>query len=214
MVSTSGRSSVWGGLVRGSGRRILASLLLLPVCLQTGVAQTTKSQPTSSPVFPDRPPGFLLGIDDILEVSVWKEPDLSLIVLVRPDGRITVPLAGEVVAAGKTPVEVQEEVARNLSRYVRNASVTVMVKQVKSSKIYVLGNVKKPDMYVLLAPTTVLQAIALAGGIRPGAYARRVVVLRRTTPVPQRFELDLKRLLKDHDSGEISVRPADIVFVR
>src|SRR5881396_1313721 len=113
-------------------------------------------------------PGFdrdyRLGPEDLVEVFVWKEPDLTTTVAVRPDGRTSLPLTNELQASGQTVTELQGEITKRLARFIANPVVNVMVKEVKSPKISVLGEVKKPDVYKMLQKLSVLDAIALAGG--------------------------------------------------
>jgi len=108
-------------------------------------------------------PDYRLGPEDVIDVFVWKEPDLSTSVVIRPDGKISLPLANELEASGKTANELQQEITERLRRYVTQPIVNVMVKQINSLKISVLGEVRKPDVYRIKNRVTVLDAIAMAG---------------------------------------------------
>src|SRR5262249_45914819 len=113
----------------------------------------------------DGAPSYVLGPEDVIEVFVWKNPDLSTTATVRPDGRITLPLAGEIPAAGRSPEELRETITTQLRRYVENPFVTVMVKAINSSQISVLGEVRRPGRYRIAQRATILDAIALGGGL-------------------------------------------------
>ena len=109
-------------------------------------------------------PEYIIGPEDILEITVWKNADLSKQVQVRPDGRISLPLLGDISAVAKTPVQLTEEISAGLRAYMENPTISVMVKEVNSYQIYVLGEVNKPGKYPLKSKTTLLQGITVAGG--------------------------------------------------
>src|SRR5690242_18753373 len=121
---------------------------------------------------------YVIGSDDILAVNIWKEPELSRTVPVRPDGKITLPLIGEIQASGLTPKKLQDSLAAGLKAYVTNPEVTVIVQEVKSLKYNIVGEITRPGSYLLTEPTTVLSAIAVAGGLRDFAKGGHIYVLR------------------------------------
>ena len=121
---------------------------------------------------------FVIGADDVLAISVWKEPELSRTLPVRPDGKITLPLLGDVQAAGKTPQKLQQELHDSLTAFVAVPEVAVIVQEVKSLKYNIVGQVAKPGSYPLSESTTVLDAIAEAGGIGIYAKSNAIYVLR------------------------------------
>jgi polysaccharide export outer membrane protein len=155
---------------------------------------------------------YRLGPEDIIEVFVYKEPDLSTTVTVRPDGRISLPLAGELDANGKSAAQLQQEIGERLARYISGPVVNVMVKQINSLKISVLGEVRKPDVYRIKNRVTVLDAIAMAGGFTDLARPNRVVVLRNTAAGQQRIKVDVNRLVSD-TANPIYLEPMDTVYV-
>lgn len=122
---------------------------------------------------------YRIGPEDVLMISVWKEPDLQREVLVRPDGGITFPLAGDIIAAGKTPKELQDEITSRIKTYIPGAVVTVSVTKLTGLRIYVIGKVKNPGQFVIGRYVDVLQALTLAGGITPYASEKNIKVLRR-----------------------------------
>ena len=124
-------------------------------------------------------PAYRIGPEDVLEIFVWKEPELQREVLVRPDGGISFPLAGDLEAAGRTPVEVQEELTKRLQRYIPEAVVTVTVTKVAGYRIFVVGKVTNPGQFVVGRYVNVLQALTLAGGLTPYASENKIKVVRK-----------------------------------
>ncbi len=122
---------------------------------------------------------YLLQPGDTLVVSVWKETDLTSDTLVRPDGGISMPLVGEVTAAGHTVEEVRAVIDERLRRFIPNPSVTVVLKQTAGNQIFVLGKVNRPGPYSLNRPVDIMQALSMAGGMTPFAAAARIHILRR-----------------------------------
>ena len=127
----------------------------------------------------EAPSEYSIGPEDMLEISVWKEPDVQRQVLVRPDGKISFPLAGDVQAAGETPEQVQRAISEKLRRYLSDPVVTVTVSTVGGNKIYVIGQVQNPGAYVIGSYVDVLQALTIAGGLTPFASENKIKVLRR-----------------------------------
>lgn len=186
-------------------------LLLLP-------ALAFSLLPTQAADKPTIPPGgqtldFRLGPEDVLDVFVWKEPDLSTTVTVRPDGKISLPLAGELTASGKTAVEIQQQLTDLLQPYLKQPVITVIVKQINSLKISVLGEVRKPDVYKIKNRVTVLDAVAMAGGFTDLARPNRIVVLRKTPAGPVRFVVNINQLVEDKDGTPFYLEPLDTVYV-
>ena len=121
---------------------------------------------------------YIIGPEDTLEITVWRNQDLSRLVQVRPDGRISLPLIGDVTAVGKTPTQLTAEISTKLKDFKENPSVAIIVKEVNSYAIYVLGEVGRPGKYPLKTKTTLLQGITIAGGFTPIAARNRLVVFR------------------------------------
>ena len=156
---------------------------------------------------------YRLGPGDVIEVFVWKEPDLSTTAPVRPDGKISLPLLNEFEAQNKTVAQLQTEVSTNLRKYLAEPIVTVILKEVNSPRISVLGNVRKPDVYKMHAQVSVLDAIALAGGFNEYAKRNKVIVIRTTTSGIQRFKLNVKKLLEDPSPGIFYLSQNDTLYV-
>ncbi len=158
-------------------------------------------------------PDYRLGPEDVIDVFVWKEPDLSTSVVIRPDGKISLPLASELEASGKTANELQQEITERLRRYLKEPIVNVMVKQINSLKISVLGEVRKPDVYRIKNRVTVLDAIAMAGGFTDLARPNRVVILRNTPAGQQRIKINVKQTVADESGALFYLQPQDTVYV-
>lgn len=156
---------------------------------------------------------YVVGPEDLIEVFVWREPELSTTVTVRPDGMITLPLAGDLHAAGSTPAQLGDEIADRLRQYIDRPLVTVVVKEINSPKISVLGEVRRPGRYLLLQTTSVLDAIAMGGGFTEFASRAYVVVLRKTPAGQQRYRLNVKRMVNDNKSRPFHLSAQDVVYV-
>ena len=158
---------------------------------------------------------FVIGNDDVLAINVWKEPDVSRSVPVRSDGKISLPLAGEVQAAGSTPLKLEQDIAARLKNYIAEPEVTVIVQQVNSQKFNILGQVNKPGSYPLATSPTVLDAIAVAGGFRDFAKQKSIYVLRRNSDGTQsRMPFNYKEVVKGHNPAQnVKLQPRDTIVV-
>lgn len=121
---------------------------------------------------------YTIGAEDVLEITVWRNQDLSKVVQVRPDGKFSLPVIRDVVAVGKTPSQLADEITRKLKEYVQNPVVAISVREVNSYAIFVLGEVARPGKYPLKSKTTLLQGITIAGGFTPVAARNQVVIFR------------------------------------
>jgi polysaccharide biosynthesis/export protein len=185
-------------------------LLLAVVFGATAPGDDLKTQPVQS-AFGDAE--YKLGPGDVVEVFVWKEPDLTATVVVRPDGKISLPLISEFDVSGKTVAQLQKEVTIGLGRYLSEPVVNVMLKEVNAPRISVLGNVRKPDLYKMQHKITILDAIALAGGFTEFARRDRVYVIRNGPSGTQKMKINLKRLLEQTGGEVIYLQQSDTVYV-
>ena len=189
-------------------RLTLISVLL--VCL--GNARQSSGAQTARP-FGDSE--FRLGPEDVIEVFVWKEPDLSTTAVVRPDGKVSLPLIGELHTSGKTAVELQKEISQKLAQYVAEPVVNVIVKEVNSAKVSVLGEVKTPGVYKIKDRATLLDAIALAGGFTEYAKRNKVTVIRPVTTGEQKLiKLNADDQIKRGESELFYIMPYDKIYVQ
>jgi polysaccharide export outer membrane protein len=223
---------------------VLALILLLGVCAVTACAPAALAQDTDAakPVIPTSdenkdvakatplpttdtpatrvspvmlPEGYVIGIGDGIEVSVWKEGELSRQMAVRPDGMITLPLIGEVKAVGLTPTQLQQLLTTDLQRVVSDPQVTVSVIGVNSLSFNIMGNVGHPGYYPLTRPVTVLDAIALSGGFRDFAKDKKVYILRTTADgKQQKLHFNYREVIKGKNMAQnIYLQSRDILVV-
>jgi polysaccharide export outer membrane protein len=148
--------------------------LTLGIPAQAGAAEAKKAA-VPSPAVAE---GYLIGVGDVLHVVVWKEPDLTQNATVRLDGMITLPLLGDVKAAGRAPGELAKSLAAEFERLVESPRVTVSISQATSARVYVVGQMVKPGEFALSGQMTVLQALALAGGFKEFARPESIVIIR------------------------------------
>jgi polysaccharide export outer membrane protein len=171
----------------------------------------------AAPVIPagvPLPAGYVIGPDDILDVLYWRDKDMSAEVAVRPDGLITLPLLNDVQAAGLTPDQLREFLTRAAAKYVEEPNVTVVVKTINSRKVFVMGQVAKPGPYPLSGPTTVMQALAVAGGILEFADSRHILIMRTENGRPVALPFNYKDVLKRKNLKQnIELKPGDTVVV-
>ncbi len=185
-------------------RAVLPAVLAI-ACASTGGSQRPDPRPD--------PGEYRIGREDVIEVVVWHEPELSRVVPVRPDGKISLPLAGEVVAAGKTPAELQEGLTKTLAPYIRDASVAVLVREINGPRMYVLGEVTKPGGFPLRGPVSVVQAIALAGGRTEFAGDEVVWLRQKADGTTDRVRLSFDDLVKGEAAGALWLRGGDVLYV-
>jgi polysaccharide export outer membrane protein len=159
-------------------------------------------------------PHYLIGAQDVLDVSVWKEPDLSRQVPVRPDGKISLPLLNDVQAAGLTPTELAAQITTGLDKFVTSPQVTVIVSQINSQRIYILGEVSHVGAYVLLPGMTVLQALSNAGGFTPFSNLKSIYVLRQENGKPQKYFFNYKEVVSGKKAEQnIELKAGDTIVV-
>jgi len=158
---------------------------------------------------------FIIGNDDVLAINVWKEPDLSRSIQVRSDGKISLPLVGEVQAAGRTPVQLELDITAKLQSYVAKPEVTVMVSQINSKKFNILGQVTKPGSYSLALAPTVMDAIATAGGLRDFAKQKTIYILRQNPSGGEsRIPFNYKDFIKGKNVNQnVKLEPHDTIVV-
>jgi polysaccharide export outer membrane protein len=207
-----------------------ALLVLSQVFVCTLAAQVPASQPASSSVIlsADAPvqlatsseskphdDSFVIGADDVLAINVWKETDISRSVPVRSDGKISLPLVGELVAAGRTPLQLETDITAKLRNYITDPEVTVMVQQINSEKYNILGQVTKPGSYPLIATTTIVDAIAVAGGLKDFAKKKGIYILRQNAVGGNsRIDFSYPDYIKGKNTKQnIALKPHDTVIV-
>jgi len=157
---------------------------------------------------------YRIGPEDVLQVTVWRNDNLSREVAVRPDGKISMPLINDVQAAGLTALELRNEIARRLKEYVTAPDVTVAVKEIKSLRVNVVGEVQRPGVLDLKRRVTVLEAISMAGGLTPFAKANDLVVIRKQPDGRTlRIGVKYKDLIRGDDRQNILLQRDDTIYV-
>jgi polysaccharide export outer membrane protein len=182
-------------------------------------AATAESTPAPAavaprPTDPALPAGYVIGADDLLSIVYWKDKDMSADAKVRPDGRIALPLINEVQAAGLTPGQLQQKLTEESKKYMEDANITVVVREINSRRAFITGEVNKPGPYPLTSPTTVMQLIALAGGLRDYANSKKIVIMRSENGRQTSLPFNYKDVINGKNlSQNIELRPGDTVVV-
>lgn len=185
-------------------RLFAATTLLLVIGLQGAVAQESERPGNSYKILPG----------DVLQVSVWKEPDLQLDLLVRPDGAISFPLAGEISTRGRSVSDIQAELTRRLARYITEPVVTVSIREVLGNKIYVIGQVNDPGTFIVNPQVDVLQALAMAGGTTPFAELDNIKILRRSEGRQSALSFNYKDVVRGRNlTQNVMLESGDVVVV-
>lgn len=161
---------------------------------------------------------YIIGPEDVLEISVWKNAELSKVVTVRPDGMISLPLIGDTSAAGLTPNQLRDGIIEKFKVYQETVTASVIVQQVNSYRVFILGEVIKPGLYLLKTRTTLLQAISLAGGFNQFASKNKIVVIRSKSESGSREEKILVRFddivnINESSNKNLILRSGDTIFV-
>jgi polysaccharide biosynthesis/export protein len=177
-------------------------------------SSATADNPPKSPA-DIRPDSYIIGAEDVIEVYVWKEPEMSKSVPVRPDGMISLPLVGEIKAAGYTPVQLQGILAEAMKKVISDPQVTVIVEKVSSLNFNIVGEVNHPGFFPLTRRMTVLDAISMAGGFRDFAKNKKVYVLRTDASGKEvRLPFNYKDVIKGKNPQQnIELRPGDTIVV-
>src|SRR5436190_11301317 len=149
-----------------------------PNAAAQSVPPTAAAVAAPRPTDPIVPPGYVIGTDDVLSIVYWKDKDMSADAKVRPDGRIALPLINEVQASGLTPEQLQKKLTDESKKYMEDANITVVVREINSRKAFITGEVNKPGPYPLTSATTVMQLISLAGGLQEYADAKKIMIMR------------------------------------
>ena len=182
----------------------------------TGQSEATRETPTPSVAMESAtlPPDYVIGAEDLLTIVFWRDKDMSGDVIVRPDGKISLPLLNDVPAAGLTPEQLRLQVIEMASRYVQDPNATVVVRQINSRKVFITGEVEKPGPYALAGPITVLQLIAIAGGFREYADREKIIVMRNDGGRPTAYRFNYREVIKQKNIAQnIELKPGDTVVV-
>jgi len=198
---------------------VLLSVAVLgahPAVAQKPVPPSRQPAPVTTPapaeVVP--PPDYVIGAEDVLNVVIWREKDLSAEVIVRPDGKVSLPLLNDIQAAGLTPEQFRQQVTIAVAKFVAEPAVSVIVRSINSRKVYIMGEVAKPGPYPLVGPVTVLQLIALSGGLTEFADAKGISVMRTENGQPKRMSFNYRDVSRGKKLEQnVLLRPGDTVIV-
>lgn len=179
---------------------------------QTGTAQAG-GPPASGPSVAV-PVDYVIGTEDVLGVVFWRDTEMSGDVTVRPDGRITLPLLGEIHAAGLKPDVLKDQIQKAAGKYINDANVTIVVRQINSRKVFITGEVTTPGAYPLIGPRTVMQLIAVAGGLTEYADAKNITIMRTEGAQTRSFKFNYRDVSKGKGLEQnIPLLPGDTVVV-
>ncbi len=200
--------------------KIMSRLLVIALISLLAACATGPRPGTAPTINPEAQAvdAYRIGVDDVVRVAVWQNPDLNVTVPVRPDGRISVPLAGDVEAGGRTPEEVSAEIKTALEQFVRNPQVTVIIDQLRSheylSRVRVTGAVRTPISVPYRQGMTILDAVLAAGGTNEFAAADRTELYRKEGDTTRAFAVRLDRILQKGDlESNYPVQPGDVITV-
>ena len=207
-----------------SGGRSLASGLAAILVVSLGVPssraaslQTSYQNPgaTQQPAQTAAVPAdYVIGPEDVLSIVFWRDKDMSADVVVRPDGKVSLPLINEIQAAGQTPEQLRGQLEKAAAKYVSEPNVTVVVKEIHSRNVFITGQVTKPGTYPLTAGMTVMQLIAIASGLLEYADAKNVVVMRTEQGASRYYKFNYKDVVRQKNVEQnIALRPGDTVVV-
>lgn len=190
---------------------LACAALVCPLAAQDRGGEKDKA---SRPVPATDDPGYVIGAEDVLNISVWKEGDISRTVPVRPDGKISLPLLNDVQATGLTPMQLAAVVTERLRKFVADPQVTVIVVTINSRRIYLVGEVNRAGAFTLLPNMTVLQALSTAGGFSQYADQKKIYVLRDENGKQIKYLFNYKEVLRGQKTEQnILLKPGDTIVV-
>lgn len=177
---------------------------------RTGPAPADRGSTAAAAVRPD----YVIGPDDVLTIVFWRDKDMSGDVVVRPDGKISVPLLREIDAAGSTPEQLRARLVESATRYLEEPDATVVVKEIRSRNVFITGNVAKPGTYPLTTGMKVLQCIALSGGVLEYADTKNIVVIRNENGRQQYHKFNYNDVIRQkHTEQNVELKPGDTIVV-
>jgi polysaccharide export outer membrane protein len=172
------------------------------------------ASPSAAPAGVSVPAGYVIGPEDVLSIVVWRDKDMSADVVVRPDGKISLPLLNDINVSGLTPEQLRTELIQAASKLMNEPNATVVVKEIHSRKVFITGNVGKPGSYPLAGEMNVMQLIALAGGLQEYAHSKDIVVMRMENGKQVTHRFNYKDVVKHkHVEQNILLKPGDTVVV-
>ena len=204
--------------------KLITGSVFLLACLLTGsvvaaqppiaAEQRATDGSSAAPAGVSLPAGYVIGPEDVLTIVFWRDKDMSAEVVVRPDGKISLPLLNDVIAAGSTPDELRAQLVKSAGKYLEDPNATVVVKEIHSRKVFVTGQVSKAGSYALVGEMNVLQMIAHVGGLLEYADSKNIVIVRNESGNERRFKFNYKDVVKGKNVAQnIVLKPGDTIIV-
>jgi polysaccharide biosynthesis/export protein len=183
-----------------------------PVAAERPAPQAAPDASAPAGIVP--PAGYVIGAEDLLSVVFWNDKDMSAEIVVRPDGKISLPLLNEVQASGLTPDQLRQAVTNEAKRFMQDPKPTIIVRQINSRKVFITGAVEKPGTFMLNAPTTILQLIATAGGLKEYADRKNIIVISREGDGQASHKFNYSEVIAQKNVNQnIMLKPGDTVVV-
>jgi polysaccharide biosynthesis/export protein len=200
--------------VRAACTLLTAGVLCLPAVAGQAPSAEQPANGKGTAIGVALPAGYTIGPEDVLSIVFWRDKEMSGDVVVRPDGRISLPLLNEIEAAGQTPDQLRERIEKSAAKFVAEPNATVIVKEINSRKVFITGNVGKPGSYPLTGDMTVLQFIAAAGGLLEYADTKNIGILREVEGREQRLTFNYRDVSRGRNVQQnIQLKPGDTVVV-
>ena len=201
--------------------QIVTALLLIAIASPARGQETRENQkPVKAAATEPAPraatedPNYKIGAQDVLDINVWKEPEVSRTVPVRPDGKISLPLLNDVQAAGLTPLQLAAQITEGLKKFVTNPQVTVIVTTINSQRVYIMGEMNRPGAYPLLPGMTILQALSSGGGFTQYANTKKIYLLRVVEGKQEKYPFNYKDAIAGkHVEQNIDLKAGDTIVV-
>jgi polysaccharide export outer membrane protein len=202
-------------LIHSTAVLFIGVLSMTPTAAQQARAPEGVNGSNGAPAGVALPPGYVIGAEDVLSIVFWRDKEMSADVVVRPDGKISLPLVNDVQAAGYTPDQLRGHLLKAASKYIGDPNATVVVKAIHSRKVFVTGQVSKPGSYPLIGEMNVLQLIAHVGGLLEYADEKNILIVRNEGGQERRFKFNYKDVVKGKNVEQnINLKPGDTVIVQ
>jgi polysaccharide export outer membrane protein len=189
-------------------------LLLATLGTPAHAQENAAKKPSGTSVSATDDPNYIIGAQDVLDINVWKEPELTRVVPVRPDGKISMPLLNDVQAAGLTPMTLAANITVSLKKFVSDPQVTIVVTQINSQRIYILGEVARPGAFPLLPGMTMLEGLSSAGGFTQFANTKKIYLLRKVNGKMEKYPFNYKDVIHGKAPDQnVSLKAGDTIVV-
>jgi polysaccharide export outer membrane protein len=189
-------------------------LLLAALGAAAQAQENATKKPSGTSVSATDDPNYIIGAQDVLDINVWKEPELTRVVPVRPDGKISMPLLNDVQAAGLTPMTLAANITVSLKKFVSDPQVTIVVTQINSQRIYILGEVARPGAFPLLPGMTMLEGLSSAGGFTQFANTKKIYLLRKVNGKMEKYPFNYKDVIHGKAPDQnVSLKAGDTIVV-